>query len=100
MHARLTGILARRHTRRALKVVKLKQLAAMLLSLLPPCLALGRLQQQTFQIKANRLTQEAGHGRFRCRDGIFVDIGGSTGGYTRTVLYDWTPPNLTKLDIL
>ena len=50
--------------------------------------------------KANRLTMESGHGRLRCRDGTFVDIGGSTGSYTRTVLYDWTPPDLTKFDIL
>ena len=50
--------------------------------------------------KANRLTMESGHGRLRCRGGTFVDIGGSTGGHTRTVLFDWTPPKLTELDIL
>ena len=50
--------------------------------------------------KANRLSMEAGHGRPRCRGGTFVDIGGSTTGYTRTVLFDWTPPDLTELVIL
>jgi hypothetical protein len=50
--------------------------------------------------EANRLTMESGHGRLRCRGGTFVDIGGSTGGHTRTVLFDWTPPDLTELDIL
>ena len=25
-----------------------------------------------------------------------VDIGGSTGGFTRAVLYDWTPPDLSE----
>ena len=43
---------------------------------------------------ANRLTRISGNGRLRRSDGSFVDIGGSTGGYTRTVLYDWEPPDV------
>ena len=34
----------------------------------------------------------------RRSDGSFVDIGGSTGGYARTVLYDWEPPNVTDFE--
>ena len=31
----------------------------------------------------------------RRENGDFVDIGGSTGGYTRTAVYDWHPPDVT-----
>ena len=46
------------------------------------------------RVSANRLTRLSGHGRIKLPDGRSVDIGGSTGGFTRAVLYNWTPPNL------
>ena len=54
------------------------------------------LRNGTLQREANRLTKLSGHGRLRRPDGSFVDIGGSTGGFTRAALYDWTPPNLDE----
>ena len=45
--------------------------------------------------EANKLTLISGHGRLKREDGSFVDIGGSTGGFVRTVLDDWDPPDLT-----
>ena len=53
-----------------------------------------QLQDGTLQREANRLTRLSGHGRIKLPDGTSVDIGGSTGGFTRAVLYNWTPPNL------
>ena len=55
---------------------------------------LALLHDGTLLAEANRLTKISGHGRLRRRDGTSVDIGGSTGGLTRAVLYNWTPPNL------
>ena len=52
----------------------------------------------TLLAEANRLTRISGNGRLRRSDGSFVDIGGSTGGYTRTVLYDWQAPDVTDFD--
>ena len=52
----------------------------------------------TLLAEANRLTRISGNGRLRHSDGSFVDIGGSTGGYTRTVLYDWQAPDLTAFE--
>ena len=79
-----------------------KQYAAMLatpwrsLSQLKP--AQQRLVQQlrngTLQREANRLTIASGHGRIKRTDGTSLDIGGSTGGFTRCILYDFSPPNL------
>ena len=40
----------------------------------------------TLQDEAKAATLAAGRGRFKRRDGSFVDIGDSTGGYLRTVL--------------
>ena len=54
----------------------------------------SKLDDGTLEAEAARLTKISGHGRFKRADGSFVDIGGSTGGFTRTVLYDWKPPNL------
>ena len=45
--------------------------------------------------EANRLTMLSGHGRLKKADHSFVDIGGSTGGFVRTVLDDWEAPDLT-----
>ena len=52
----------------------------------------------TLLAEANRLTRISGNGRLRRSDGSFVDIGGSTGGYTRTVLYDWEAPDVTEFE--
>ena len=52
----------------------------------------------TLLAEANRLTRISGNGRLRHSDGSFVDIGGSTGGYTRTMLYDWQAPDLTAFE--
>ena len=52
------------------------------------------LHDGSLEAEVNRLTLLSGNGRLRRKDGTFVDIGGSTGGFTRAVLYDWTPPIL------
>ena len=46
----------------------------------------GELRRQ-----AIRLTKISGHGRLKKEDHSFVDIGGSTEGFVRTVLDDWEP---------
>ena len=51
----------------------------------------GELRRQ-----ANNLTFTSGHGRVKRMDDSFVDIGGSTGGFVRTVLDDWEPPDLAE----
>ena len=51
----------------------------------------GELRKQ-----ANMLTLKSGHGRLKKEDHSFVDIGGSTGGFVRTVLDDWEPPDLAE----
>ena len=48
----------------------------------------GKLRRE-----ANDWTFMFGHGRLRREDGTFVDIGGSTGGFVRTVLDDWESPD-------
>ena len=52
----------------------------------------------TLLAEANRLTCISDNGRLKHWDGSFVDLGGSTGGYTRTVLHDWQPPDLTQFE--
>ena len=54
----------------------------------------AKLHDGSLEAEANRLTLISGHGRLKRRDGTNVNIGGSTGGFTRAVLYNWTPPNL------
>ena len=54
----------------------------------------SKLHDGTLEEEAARLTKISGHGRFKRRDGSYVSIGGSTGGFTRAVLYDWTRPDL------
>jgi len=49
----------------------------------------GELRNQ-----ANKFTVISGHGRLKKEDNSFVDIGGSTGGFVRTVLDDFEPPDL------
>ena len=51
----------------------------------------GELRRQ-----ANNLTLTSGHGRVKRKDDSFVDIGGSTEGFVRTVLDDWEPPDLAE----
>ena len=53
----------------------------------------GELRRQ-----ANRLTMISGHGRLKKEDHSFVDIGGSTGGFARTALDDWEPPDLADFE--
>ena len=48
----------------------------------------GKLRRE-----ANDWTLISGNGRLRNEDGTFVDIGGSTGGFVRTVLDDWELPD-------
>ena len=59
-----------------------------------------KLQNGTLEEEASRLTKISGHGRFKRADGSFVDIGGSTGGFTRAVLTDWRPPNLDDFNAM
>ena len=51
-------------------------------------------QNGTLQQHANELSKKSGHGKIVTSSGATVNIGGSTGGFTRAVLYDWRPPNL------
>ena len=53
----------------------------------------GRLLQE-----ANKPTLISGHGRLKRADDTFEDIGGSTGGFVRTVLHDWAPTDLKDFD--
>ena len=59
-----------------------------------------KLRDGTLEAEANRLTRKSGHGKLTRSDGTVVNIGGSTGGFTRAVLYDWTPPSLIDDDDL
>ena len=57
---------------------------------------LQEYQSGELRRKANNLTMKSGHGRLKKEDDSFVDIGGSTGGFVRTVLDDWEPPDLAE----
>ena len=57
---------------------------------------LTKFDDGTLLADPNRLTKIAGHGRLKRQDGSFLDIGGSTGGYYRTVLGDWSPPDTSE----
>ena len=46
--------------------------------------------------EANKRTLMSGHGRLKRKNGTFVDIGGSTGGFLRGVLDNWEPPDLSE----
>jgi len=54
----------------------------------------AKLHDGTLEAEAKRSTMLSGHGKVKLNDGTFVNIGGSTGGFTRAVLYNWTPPIL------
>ena len=61
-------------------------------------LALLEVFDSGFLLKeANRLTKLAGHGRIHKSRTEWIDIGGSTGGFVRTVLDDWAPPDLSDV---
>ena len=61
-------------------------------------LALLELFDSGFLLQeANRLTKLAGHGRIHKSQREWMDIGGSTGGFVRTVLEDWAPPDLSDM---
>jgi predicted rRNA methylase YqxC with S4 and FtsJ domains len=59
---------------------------------------LEEYQSGELRRKANKLTMVSGHGRLKKEDDSFVDIGGSTGGFVRTVLDDWEPPDLADFE--
>ena len=97
---------ARAKLRLALKYVRLREKIRS--GNCAPGTALSRKQEDllalydngTLLVEANRLTRISGNGRLRRSDGSFVDIGGSTGGYARTVLHDWQPPDVTEFDCM
>ena len=57
---------------------------------------LREYQSGELRKEANRLTMISGHRRLKREDHTYVDIGGSTGGFVRTVLDDWEPPDLAE----
>ena len=57
-------------------------------------LVLQEYQSGILRTQANNLTMASGHGRLKKEDRSFVDIGGSTGGFVRTVLDDWESADL------
>ena len=59
---------------------------------------LREYQSGELRRKANDLTMKSGHGRVKRDDDSFVDIGGSTGGFVRTVLDDWGEPDLAEFE--
>jgi hypothetical protein len=59
---------------------------------------LQEYQSGILRRQANNLTMASGHGRLKKEDRSFVDIGGSTGGFVRTVLDDWEPPDLAEFE--
>ena len=95
---------ARAKRRLAIRYARLRQ--QILRGECDPGTALSRTQRDllalyddgTLLAEANRLTRISGNGRLRRSDASFVDIGGSTGGYTRSVLYDWQAPDVTEFD--
>jgi hypothetical protein len=56
------------------------------------------LENGTLLREANRLTKISGNGRLRRDDNTFIQTGGSTGGYVRTIIYDWTPPDTSEFE--
>ena len=58
---------------------------------------LEQYQSDELRLQANELTMISGHGRLKFEDDSFVDIGGSTGGFVRTVLDDWEPLDLADV---
>ena len=54
---------------------------------------LERLKSGELPGEMNIAVTEWGHGRLEFPDGHFVDIGGSTGGWTRKLDDDWAAPS-------
>ena len=54
---------------------------------------LKRLESGELLREMNIAVAEWGHGRLEFPDGHFVDIGGSTGGWTRKLVDDWAAPS-------
>ena len=54
---------------------------------------LALLHDGTLLAEATRLTKIAGHERLTHRDFTSLYTDGSTEGYKRAALYNWTPPN-------
>ena len=59
---------------------------------------LHKLWNGSLVSEANRLTRISGHGKIKRHDGSYINIGGSTGGMARKVLYNWAPPALDEED--
>jgi hypothetical protein len=59
---------------------------------------LQEYQSGMLRRQANKLTMISGHGRLKQEDDSFVDICGCTGGFVRTVLDDWWPPDLADFE--
>ena len=59
---------------------------------------LQEYQRGELRKQANKLTMISGHGRLKKEDHSFVDIGGSAGGFVRTVLDDWESPDLADFE--
>ena len=61
---------------------------------------LKEYQSGMLRRQANKLTIISGHGRLKNADGSFVDIGGNTGGFVRTVVDFWEPPDIHLDDFI
>ena len=59
---------------------------------------LQEYQSGELRREANKLTMISGNGRLKKEDHSFVDIGGCTGGFVRTVLDDWESPDLADFE--
>ena len=59
---------------------------------------LQRYQSGDLRRHANELTKASGHGRLWRWDASYEDIGGSTGGFLRTVLDDWEPYDIADFE--
>ena len=59
---------------------------------------LQEYQSGELRTRAKKLTMTSGQCRLKADEGSFVDIGGSIGGFVRTVLDDWEPPDLAYFE--
>ena len=59
---------------------------------------LQEYQSGMLRRQANKLTMISGYGRLKNADGSFVDIGGNTRGFVRTVLDVWETPDLADFE--
>ena len=56
----------------------------------------GMPARWTLEAGVARLTKASGNGRLERNGGTLVNIRGSTGGFTRAVLYEGAPPSLIR----